>query len=271
MAHLIHRKKTAKGRTYSTWLWRSTRRNPEDWTQVQSFDVELGDRVAGMRTRTLVALGEIPAADLVTAWVRSYFKSWVKRGTIGAFTGIKDHAKPIAWWVSFPARPGAGGKVKVVMRSRRDAPYDMRRYRSTIVLAGDTANSIWRALTDDPILRLARARWFEGEGEIRIAQCQDKLVELRRDLKRGDLSQRDYDADERSAQLRLQGWEEMVYKVRAGWDEQEKAIRDALPRTTRDRLMSQVIAKAEKLQSDPKQLNTWRAEHWIDNTLHYVI
>lgn len=272
MAHLIRRSKSAKGRTYTTWLWRSKRRHPDDWRQVQNFDIELGDSLSGLRTRTLVALGELSAADLVTDSVRYWFHSngWIKHGHIGPFTGIKDMKKPLAWWVSFPARSGAGGKVKIVMRSRRGSGpgYDMRHMRTVIRRRSELAHATWQRLTDDPIVRLAQLRWFESEAERETAEIQDDLIELRRALKRGDLSQRDYDADERDAQRRLQNWEDLLSTVRTRWDEQEQAIRDALPRTTRDQQMSQVIAKAEKLQSDPKQLNAWRSEHWQENTLH---
>jgi hypothetical protein len=271
MGHLIHRVKTAKGRSYPTWLWRTTSRNPDDWREVRSHDVEIGRYLGSIRTRVMVAIGEISVVDLMTSYVRFRLEPMIKAGAMGTFTGIKDHQKNIAWWVSIPARDTAAAKVAVTFRSQRGSGWDLRRkdWRDQARAMELEATELWRTLADDPILHLAECRWLEAEAEREAETCRERLIEIRREWKRGDLSQRDYEADERSLQLCLDGWEGVASTVRSRWDEQEKAIRSSLPRTTRDALMTRVIARSERLQSDPKQLSAWRADHWADGVLSY--
>jgi hypothetical protein len=257
--------KRARGKEYRSWQWRTRRR---DGDQHRTFDVELGGKLTGLRTRTLIALGDLSAPLLLERWCRWHFKPWRE---LPAFAGQPAAARSIqrsAWWLEIPRT--VGGAVKLRLRSIDGShDYRYRRHRAAITRAEQTATTIWQQLTDDPIVRLAQLRWFESEMERCLADVQEELVELRRALKRGDLTKRDHDADERSAYARLERWEHVLSTVRTRWDEHHQAIRDALPRTTRDALMSQVIAKAEKLQSDPKQLNAWRSEHWQDRTLHW--
>ena len=65
--------KKAKGKEYRRWQWRTHKQGDLGWKTV---DVELGEHLAGMRTRVLVALGELKAPLLVERWARWYFRSW---------------------------------------------------------------------------------------------------------------------------------------------------------------------------------------------------
>jgi len=255
--------KRARGKEYVSWQWRTRRR---DGDQHRTFDIELGSELSGLRTRTLIALGELSAPLLLERWCRWHFKAW---SDLPAFTGRPEAARHLqrsAWWLEIPRT--ADEAVKLRFRSL-DGSLDFRRARASITAAEQYATGTWRRFTNDPIVRLAQLRWFESEMGREVAEIQDELSQLRRARKRGDLNQRDFDADERSAYARLENWEDALSTIRTRWDEQERTIREALPRTTRDALMVRVIARAEKLQSDPKQLNAWRAKHWDERTLRW--
>ncbi|AII41846.1 hypothetical protein KR100_00280 [Synechococcus sp. KORDI-100] len=257
--------KTARGRKYERWQWRTHRQTDTGWATV---DVELGERLTGLRTRTLIALGELSAPLLVERWARWHFRSW---NDMPAFTGRPAGAKQrSAWWCELPRQ--SDGSIRIRFRSV-DGSYDFRRRgaRSAITSAEELATSLWRCLTADPIVELGRLQWFESEAQTQIEKIAEEQLELRRQRRVGDLSQRDFEADERDTYLRLERWEAMQAAVRTRWDELLAEMVAALPRTRRDELKPRIVMQADRLQSDSKQLQKWRDDHWVDNTLEWRV
>lgn len=253
--------KTARGKKYTRWQWRTHRRADTGWATV---DVELGEKLTGLRTRTLIALGELSAPLLVERWARWYFHKW---SCLPAFTGRPDGTKQrAAWWLELPRQ--LDQSVRLRFRSLSGG-IDFRRARSSIASAEQVATNLWRDFNRDPIVELGRLQWFDSEAQIQIDKIAAEQLELRRLRRAGDLSQRDFEADERSSYVRLEGWESMQSAVRARWDELLKEMVAALPRTRREELQGRIVTMADRMQSDSKQLQRWRNDHWDDNTLHW--
>ena len=253
--------KTARGRSYTRWQWRTHRRTDTGFTTV---DVELGDQLTGLRTRTLIALGELSAPLLVERWARWHFRSWDE---LPAFTGLATGSgQRAAWWCELPRQ--STDSVRIRFRSV-DRSVDFRCFRAITLKAETAASDVWRRLTADPIVELARLQWFESEAQRQIDEIAQQQLELRRLRRAGELSQRDFEADERGTYARLYGWEEMQSRVRERWDELLAEMVSALPRTRRDELRPRIVALAERLQSDSRQLQQWRADHWDDSTLRW--
>lgn len=256
--------KKARGHEYQRWQWRTRRREGD---RHLTFDLELGENLTGLRTRTYVALGELSAPLLLERWARWYFRKW---SDLPAYTGRPEAARSqqrTAWWLEIPRKEY--DRVRLRFRALVHGTYDFRRDRTTIMKAESVADSIWRRLADDPILNLARLQWFEQEGQTRIDSLNQDLVDLRRQRRHGELSQRDYEADERQTYLSLEGWEGMVSTVRVRWDELLAEIIAALPRNRQEPDRSRIVARADRLLNDPKQRNAWHAKHWDDHTLHW--
>lgn len=253
--------KTARGRRYERWQWRTHRRADTGWTTV---DVELGEHLSGLRTRTLIALGELSAPLLVERWSRWYFHKWK---VLPAFTGRPAGAKQrAAWWLELPQQPGQ----QVRLRFRSLEKYiDFRRERQSIARAEKVATSLWDAFNRDPIVELGRLQWFESEAQNRIDKIAEEQLELRRQRRAGDLNQRDFEVDERDTYLRLEGWETMQATVRSRWDELLAEMVAALPRPRREELRPRIVMLAERMQSDSKQLQQWRNDHWDGTTLRW--
>lgn len=248
----------AKGREYPAWRWRTYRRGDLGWERV---DLQLGDDLAGLRVRTLVALGRLSAPLLVERWARWAFRRWSELPAwTGQPAGARGHQRA-AWWLEVPRQGDRAGSVRLRFRSLAgpgEPGYDFRRSRSDIRDAEATATGIWRQLTDDPVLDLARLLWLEQEGRQRIDAIAEEQLELRR---RGALSQRDFEADERSSYLRLEGWEEMVATVQRRHDELLEQIVQAAVRTERDEIRREVLALVDSHLHDSRQQARWRADH----------
>lgn len=253
--------KKARGNEYRRWQWRTHRRSDLGWKTV---DIELGEELSGLRTRTLIALGELSAPLLLERWARWHFRSW---SFLPAFTGRPDGAQQrTAWWLEIPRQ--SDKPVRLKFRSLNSF-IDFRRDKAAINKAEQTATSIWEGLNSDPIVELGRLQWLETEAQTRIDKIADEQIELRRQRRAGDLDQRDFEADERDSYRRLEGWESMQSTVRSRWDEQLTAMVKAMPRTRHEELKPRIVMLADRLQSNSQQLQRWNDEHWDGTTLRW--
>lgn len=259
--HLRLVTKTAKGRDYERWQWRTHRRSDTGWKAV---DVELGAELCCLRTRVLIALGELSAPLLLERWVRWHLRSWE---ALPAWSGQPAHARKAqrsAWWLEIPR--STGGSVNLRFRSL-DQSMDFRRQRSSIQNAKQVATSVWNSLSADPIERLAELLWFQREGQQEVDSINDELIKLRRMKRIGELSHRDYEADERNAYLRLENWEAMVATVERRHDDDLAAMVAAMPRPRRQSDHSRILARADRMLNNPKYGERWKANHWDSGTL----
>ncbi|CAI8420069.1 MAG: Uncharacterised protein [Synechococcus sp. MIT S9220] len=201
---------------------------------------------------------------LVERWVGWNFSKWKD---LPAFTGRPDGVKQgAAWWVELPKQPDQ--PVRLRFRSL-EGNTDFRRARKSIDRAEKVATSLWKAFSRDPIVELGQLQWFDSEAQQRIDNIATEQLELRRQRRTGDLNQRDFEADERDSFMRLEGWESMQATVRARWDELLEEMVAALPRPRRDELRGRIVMLADRLQSDSKQLQRWRDDHWDGTTLRW--
>lgn len=257
----------AKGREYPYWRWRTYRKGDLGWERV---DLALGDDLTGLRTRTYVALGRLSAPLLVERWARWAFRRW---SDLPSWTGQPADARGhqrAAWWLELPRRHGDPVRLRFRnLAGPGEGGYDFRRSRADIRDAETTATSIWRRLTADPVLELARLLWLEQEGRQRIDAIAEEQIELRRQRRRGDLSQRDFEADERGTYLRLESWEEMVATVQRRHDELLEQIEQAAARPEREEIRREVLALVDRHLHDSRQQARWRADHWDGNTLRW--
>jgi hypothetical protein len=117
---------------------------------------------------------------------------------------------------------------------------------------------------------LARLQWFEQEAQERIDSIGQDQIELRRARRKGEISQRDYEADERITYIRLDGWEEMASAVRIRWDELLAELVAVMPRPSRDAGRTRIVALADRYLSDNRHRQQWHAAHWED-TLRWSV
>jgi hypothetical protein len=252
----------AKGREYPYWRWRTHRRGDLGWERV---DLALGEDLAGLRTRTYVALGRLSAPLLVERWARWYFTAW---SDLPAWSGRPaDAQQRAAWWLELPRDPA--GQVRLRFRSLERGAHDFRTARAAISKAEEVATTIYRRLTDDPVLELARLLWLEREGQQRVEAIAEEQLDLRRQRRQGELSQRDYEADERGTYLRLEGWEEMVGTVQRHHDQRLEEIVQAAARPEREEIRRQVLTLVDRHLQDSRQQALWRSDHWDGSTLHW--
>ena len=61
----------------------------------------------------------------------------------------------------------------------------------------------------------------------------------------------------------------MVGSVRGRWDDQLVAIEKAMPRGRKEEVRKRVVALAERLSGDVKQLLEWESSHWNGTTLRW--
>jgi hypothetical protein len=252
----------AKGREYPYWRWRTHRRGDLGWERV---DLALGEDLAGLRTRTYVALGRLSASLLVERWARYYFHLW---SDLPAWTGRPEGAQQrAAWWLELPRDPA--GQVRLRFRSLERGGYDFRTARASISKAEEVATAIYRRLIDDPVLELARLLWLEREGQQRVDAIAEEQLDLRRLRRQGELSQRDYEADERDTYLRLEGWEGLVGTVQRRHDQLLEEILQAAARPEREEIRRQVLTRVDRHLQDGRQQARWRSDHWDGRTLHW--
>jgi hypothetical protein len=252
----------AKGREYPYWRWRTYRKGDLGYERV---DLPLGEDLTGLRTRTYVALGRLSAPLLLERWARWAFRRWPELPAwTGRPPGTHQRAK---WWLELPRDPA--GQVRLRFRSLLPGGYDYRRSRTTIREAEEVATSIYRRLADDPVLELARLLWLEREGQQRVEAIAEEQLDLRRQRRQGELSQRDYEADERGTYLRLEGWEEMVGTVQRRHDQLLEEIVQAAARPEREEIRRQALTLVDRHLSNGQQQARWKSDHWIDHTLHW--
>lgn len=255
--------KAAKGRTYQRWQWRTHRRTDTGWRTV---DLELGAELACMRTRVLVAIGDLKAPLLVERWARWHFRSW---DALPTWTGRPDAARGhqrSAWWIELPRR--SDDSVRLRFRSL-DGCSDFRKARASIREAETITTWIWRHLIDDPVMELARLQWQEQEAQRIADELSQEQIELRRMRRRGELSQRDFEADERRNLLHLELFQEVIARSAEKYDLLVAEVIAAMPRPTRDSYRTRVLAQVDRLLNDPRQRQQWHADQWMENTLHW--
>jgi len=252
----------ARGHEYPMWRWRTYRRGDLGWQRV---DLPLGDRLTGLRTRTYVALGRLSAPLLVERWARWHFRSW---SDLPSWTGLPSGSQQRAlWWLEIPRT--RDGSIRLRFRSLDRGGYDFRRVRSSISTAEQTATDIYRDLTDDPCLELARLLWLEQQGQQQVDAIAQEQLELRRQRRQGDLNQRDFEADERDTYLRLDGWEHMTATVQRRHDDLLEQVVQAAARPERDDIRRQVLVLVDRYLHDGRQQSRWHADHWDDHTLRW--
>lgn len=255
--------KTAKGNTYRRWQWRTHRRTDTGW---QTVDLEIGAELTGMRARVLVALGDLKAPLLVERWARWHFRAWPD---LPSWTGRPAAARELqrsAWWIELPRQ--SDDPVRLRFRSL-DGAADYRRGRPAIRQAEEVASSIWQSLNDDPVIELARLQWQEREAQRVVDEIEQEQIELRRMRRRGEINQRDYEADERSTYLRSEWFQEVIGRSAERYDLLLSEVVAAMPRPTRDNYRSRVLALVDRWLNDPKQQQRWRADQWDGNTLNW--
>lgn len=251
-------RKTAKGKTYRRWQWRTHRRTDTGW---RTEDVELGE-LEGMRTRTLIALGDLKAPLLVERYIRWRTNQW---DVLPAWTGKPDGTKQrAAWWLELPRKPD--GAVKLRFRSI-DGSNDFRRlgkWKSDLEIE---AANLYKRLTDDPLIELARLLWQEQEAQQQADKRQEDLSNLKRQRRRGEITQRDYEADERMLLLNLDGWENAISCSVSMHDDLLEEVIASISRPTRAQQQTRILALVDRHLNDPKQRQRWHADQWNDQTM----
>lgn len=260
--------KRARGHEYRRWRWRTYRKGDLGWERI---DTELGDVINTMRTRVLIGLGELSAPLLMERWARWRFSHYQD---LPAWSG---ESKPMkgqqraAWWLELPRTPG--DPVKLRFRSLKDGGFDFRWkfHRERVAEAEETGTTLWKSLSDDPILRLAELQWLIKQADEQVDRSGEALVDLRSERRRGEINQRDFEADERSWLMNEDEWHQIRAKFERAWDEHLEAMVAAMPRTRREDDRRRILALAERHYSDSKQHQRWRADHWDGNTLQWSL
>ena len=245
--------KTAKGKKYKSWQWCTHHHHDLGHKRV---DLELGSEIDGLRSRVYAALGEIKPELIAERWVAFNFRNW---RSIPAFTGIHGQSGA-AWWISFPTDQAKS--VKLTFRSNKSY-MDFRRkwVRLEIEFAEIAASNLWRRLKDDPILELGRLQWQEKQARDAVAKyLNDKLPALRKAKRNGEISKRDFEADECRWMVNVEGFEGIASASASKWDEHLAEMVSALPRTRRTELKPRVIAMADRHYNDAATQNRWHAD-----------
>ena len=256
--------KKAGAKTYTSWQWRTHHQHDLGHKKV---DLELGNTLWGMRTRLYVALGELKAKTLVERYARWRFNNISE---LKAYTGDRG-TNDAAWWISFP-HPGCD-RVKLRFRSgasRLDFRYKW--WRDWVQTIESDATFVWNQLNRDPIAELARLQWQEHQATAVVAEyMDDKLPALRKAKRNGDISKRDFEADERRWMVNVEGFEGIASASASKWDEYLAEMVAALPRTRRQELKPRIIAMADRHFNDAATQNRWHADQWSDNTFTWRV
>lgn len=253
--------KTAKGRIYRRWQWRTHRHTDTGWRTV---DMELGEHVDGLRTRVLVALGDLSAPLLLERVVRWKVRLWKD---LPAWTGQPPDARlhqRAAWWVEIPRQQA--GSVRIRFRNITGS-YDYRLNRQTIREAEEEISEIWQQLTNNPVQELARLLWQEQEAQTQIEKSEQHLIDLKRSRRRGELNQRDFEADERNAYFYLDRWQNVSAQSVERYDRLLRDVVEAMPRPSRERYRTRILALVDRLLNDPRQRQKWHADQWDEEYL----
>lgn len=256
--------KTVKDKKYKSWQWCTHHHHDLGHKRV---DLELGSTIWNMRTRTYVALGELKSKTLVERYARLQFRS-IK--ALKAYTG--DHGQDgAAWWISFPAQNQDSGKVKLRFRSGTSwLDFRCKWWRDWFREIESDATDLWNHLDRDPIVELARLQWQEQQANAVVARQEGEHLPALRKLKRdGDISKRDFEADERRFLVAVDNVQNIPNVSARAWDEHLAKVVSALPRTRREELKPRIIAMAERHYNDAATQNRWHADQWSDNTLEW--
>ena len=262
----------AKGHEYTAWRWRTYRRGDLGWERV---DVQLGEYINELRTRVLIGLGELSAPLLMERWARRRFRHIEELPAWSGQSAAARGRQQAAWWLDLPRQPG--DPVRIRFRSLRPAGdqigYDFRWrfHRERVAEAEQTATELWRSLRSDPILRLAELQWLTGQTSEQVDRCAERLLDLRRERRRGEISQRDFEADERQLLIDQDSWEGHRSDLERAWDEHLEVMVAAMPRTRREADRPRIVALAERYIGDSQQQARWRSEHWDEHTLRWTL
>ena len=249
--------KTAGAKQYPSWQWRTHHQHDLGHKKV---DLELGNTPWNMRTRLYVALGELKAKTLVERYARLRFRSISE---LKAYTGDRGSGDA-AWWISFP-HPGCE-TVKLRFRSGA-SNLDFRRqaWRGWVQKIESDATFVWNQLSRDPIVELARLQWQEQQANDVVAKYQDdKLPALRKAKRNGEISKRDFEADERDCLAIIESFQNVASASASKWDEHLAEMVAALPRTRRQELKPRIIAMADRHFNNAATQNRWHADQWSD-------
>ena len=268
--------KRARGNEYPVFRWRYYRQGD---TKPERVDVELGKHVDTLRTRVLIALGELSAPLLMERWARWRF-NYIDE--LPAWSGQPKDAKGIqkaAWWLELPRQPGDRVKLRFRSLARRDnddwtasSGYDFRWkfHRERVAEAEEHGRLLWQSLSDDPVLELAKYQWLIGEMTQQIERCEQGLQKAQQQRRQGDLDQRDFEAEQRHWLTSQDRWEGHRSDIERAWDWHLERMVAAMPRSRREDDRRRILALAERHLADGRQQQRWRAEHWDDGTLNWT-
>ena len=256
--------KKAGAKTYTSWQWRIHHQYDLGHKKV---DLELGDTLWGMRTRLYVALGELKAKTLVERFCRWRFRRCTE---LKAYTGDRGHGDA-AWWVSFPQL--GCDMVKLRFRSgSSNLDFRRRAWRGWVQTTEADATFVWNQLNRDPIVELARLQWQEQQANDVVTEyMDDKLPALRKAKRNGDISKRDFEADERRWMVNVEGFEGIASASASAWDEHLAEMVAALPRPRRQELKPRIIAMADRHFNDAATQNRWHADQWSDHLFSWRV
>lgn len=259
--------RTARGRQYTAWRWRTHRRGDTGWTTV---DTVLGEFPVCLRSRVLISLGELPPAPVfLERWARQAF-SHIEE--LPAFTGQRQGMQQrAAWWLELPR--SAGDQVRLRFRSLERGGFDFRWqfHRERVQWAEEQATSAWRTLSVDPLIHLAELQWLSDECRRCADRAGELIVELRQMRRQGEIDQAGFEAEERRLLIGEDRWQCHRADLEAAYDEQLAAAVDSLPRTRRDELTPRIHLRVERALQSPQQRAAWTAEHWCDGRMTWKV
>ena len=256
--------KKAGAKTYTSWQWRTHHQHDLGHKKV---DLELGNTPWNMRTRLYVALGELKAKTLVERYARWRFNNF---NELKAYTGDRGQGAA-AWWISFP-QPGCD-RVKLRFRSGSShLDFRCKWWRDWVQTIESDATFVWNQLNRDPIAELARLQWQEQQATAVVAEYQDdKLPALRKAKRNGDISKRDFEADERSLLTVVDDFQNIASASASAWDAHLAEMVAALPRPRRQELKPRIIAMADRHFNDAASQSRWHADQWSDHLFSWRV
>ena len=106
-------------------------------------------------------------------------------------------------------------------------------------------------LDRDPIVELARLQWQEQQANDVVARQEgEHLPALRKAKRDGEISKRDFEADERRFLVAVEAFQNIASASASKWDEHLVKMVAALPRTRRQELKPRIIAMADRHFND---------------------
>lgn len=129
------------------------------------------------------------------------------------------------------------------------------------------ASWVWQRLNDDPLTELARLLWQEQEAQRAADEIGHEQIELRRIPRRGELSQRDYEVEERNSYMRLDDFQSDIRRSAERYVQLLAEVVAAMPRPSRDSYRCRVLALVDRLLYDSKQRQQCHPDQWDELTL----